>query len=67
MKLFKALIIQSCETPTNTINSINFAQAKELSLKLKSSRSSERNPSFKLPTLAWGRLHTRGTSWSCSS
>jgi len=33
LKLFKAHIIQSCETPTNTINFVNLAQAKELSLR----------------------------------
>jgi len=33
-----------------------------ISLKLKSSRSGERNPSLKLPALAWARLQTEGTS-----
>ena len=33
LKLFKAQIIQSCETSINTINSVNLVQAKELSLR----------------------------------
>jgi len=33
LKLFKSHIIQSCEIPTNTINYVNLAQAKELSLR----------------------------------
>ena len=38
-----------------------------ISLRLKCSRSGKRDPLLKLPTLAWARLHTKGTSWSRSS
>jgi len=38
-----------------------------ISLRLKSSRSGERNPSPKLPVVAWVRLQIEGTSRSRSS
>jgi len=38
-----------------------------ISIRLRSSRSDERNPSLKLLNLAWARLWTVGTSRSFSS
>jgi len=38
-----------------------------ISLRLKSSHSGERNPSLKLPALAWATLQIEGTSRSHSS
>jgi len=52
---------------TNHVKHTHMHSTLPISLKLKSSHSSERNPSLKLPALAWARLQTKGMSRSCSS
>jgi len=54
-------------TPPNHVNHTHIHSTMSISLKLKSSRSGERNPLLKLPALAWARLQTEGTSRSRSS
>jgi len=54
-------------TSTNHVKHTHIHSTQPISLKLNSSRSGERNPSLKLPALAWARLQTEGTSRSRSS
>jgi len=47
---------------SNHVRHTRIQSTLSISLRLKSSRSSERNPSLKLPALAWARLQREVTS-----